>query len=400
MDDSVGQRIITARRVRRLTQQELADKAGISRSYLQKLETGSRPTSHSVLVKLARTMRVEVSRLTGQPYDTDPGPEDQLVHGVIPELRRVMLCYRDPSPSPLLPAREFEELYVAVEEVNRHRRAASYARVAPALPGLLTELGALALAETPGSLASREAYGLLAQVYRGVNSLAHKLGYLDLSTAALERVEWAARLSDDPLLVATARYLLAGAMLREGAYAPARRVLEQLERDLVDIESRDARGLFGAVLLKRVMVQARSGDVSAMRSDLDQAAEVAARLGGGDAVFYETAFGTAQVGIYRAAAAIEIGDYDTAVRDGSALVLPDDMPAERSSHHHIDQAHARLVAGDRGGAWESLRTARRIAPLHTRKHPRTRDTVGTLLRLERADDESRLGFARWAGVAI
>ncbi|MFE2869102.1 helix-turn-helix domain-containing protein [Embleya sp. NPDC059259] len=398
MDDSVGQRIITARRTRRLTQQELADKAGISRSYLQKIETGDRPPSHAALIKLGHAMHLEVSRLTGQPYDADPGPEDLLVHGVVPEIRRVMLCYRDPVPA-LLPPREFEELASQVDVVNRHRRAASYAQVAPALPGLLTELTTYALAQASGSLAAREAYSLVAQVYRGVNSLAHKLGYADLSTSALERIEWAACLSEDPLLVATAQYLLAGAMLREGAYAPARRLLTRVEANLLALDGRDARGLLGAVLLKRAMVQARAGDVSAMHSDLNQAAEVGDRLGR-DAVFYETSFGPAQVGIYRAAAAIEIGDYDTAVRDGGALVLPADMPAERSSHHHIDQAHARLVLGDRSGAWESLRAARKKAPLHTRKHPRVRDTVGTLLRLERADDESHLGYARWAGVTI
>lgn len=396
IDNSIGPRITDARTARHLTLQGLADRAKLSRSYVQKIERGERPPSQQAIVALARALRVDVTRLTGQPYDEDTGPEDQAVHAVIPAIRRVMLCYRTPEAS-LLPPREFEEMAAQVEVVNRHRRAADYATTAPTLPVLLTELTTYALSAPPDSMAAREGFALLAQVYRATNSLAHKLGYYDLSASALERVAWAAGQSQDPVLVATSRYLLAGAMTREGAYAAARQVLREVEDGLREVNGTEANGMLGATLLKRAVAAAAAGLPSEMDACLDEAAEIGARIGH-EGIYSDTPFGPAQVKIYRASTAIITDDYDTAVRDGGALVMPDEMPAERSSHHYIDLAHARVVTGDRPGAWSALREARRLAPLHTRKHPRVRDSVATLLRLERADDQTRLGFGRWVGV--
>ncbi|MYW00602.1 helix-turn-helix transcriptional regulator [Streptomyces sp. SID3343] len=396
IDDTVGRRITDARTARHLTLQGLADAAKLSRSYVQKIESGDRPPSHQALVALARALRVDVTRLTGQPYDEDTRPEDRAIHAVIPDIRRVMLCYRTPE-SLLLPPRPFEELHSHVQLVNRHRRAADYATTAAALPALLTELTTYALSAPSGSAAARAGYSLLAQVYRAANSLAHKLGYYDLSASALERVAWAAGLSGDPIMVATSRYLLAGAMTREGAYTAARQVLREIENDLRDCDAPGADGMLGAALLKRSIAAAGAVKRSEMNECLDEAAEIGARIGH-EGIYQETSFGPVQVEIYRASAAIMVDDFDVAVRDGGALVMPEDMPAERSSHHYIDYAHALVVTGDRPGAWAALRRARELAPLHTRKHPRVRDSVATLLRLERADDQTRLGFGRWVGV--
>ncbi|MGC0418540.1 helix-turn-helix domain-containing protein [Embleya sp. AB8] len=398
IEDSVGRRITDARNARHLTLQGLADASKLSRSYVEKIERGDRPATATALSAIARALRVDVTRLTGQPYDEDTGPEDRAVHAVIPAIRRVLLCYRTPEAS-LLPPREFEEMAAQVELVNRHRRAADYATTASALPVLLTELTTYALSAPADSQAAQEGYALLAQVYRATNSLAHKLGYYDLSTSALERVAWAANMSEDPVLVATSRYLLAGAMTREGAYGAARQILRDVEHDLRDVNTAEAEGMLGAALLKRAVAAAAAKLPSEMDACLDEAAEIGARIGR-EGIYSDTPFGPAQVEIYRASTAIITDDYDTAVRDGGALVMPADMPAERSSHHYIDLAHARVVTGDRPGAWAALRTARKLAPLHTRKHPRVRDSVATLLRLERADDQTRLGFGRWVGVTL
>jgi transcriptional regulator with XRE-family HTH domain len=399
--DSVGARVRMYRKLHQLTQQALADRTGVSLSYIEKLEKGARPATPGVLTALARALRVDVTRLTGQPYYEDTSAEDRTTHAVIPELRRVLLCYRSPQALELAP-RSVSQLRGDVERISRHRRAAAFAQVAPDLPTVLTELTHHALEAPVGSEERREAFSLLATGYRAANSLAHKLGYYDLSTSALERLEWAADQSEDPLMVATARYLIGGAMLREGAIDAGVHLLEEVVRDLVRLGVQRPRtvldtGVHGAVLLKLAILTARGHGSRDPWDYFEEARRLAASMPG-DVVVYETTFGPANVAIHEVAAAIEVGAPDDAVRMADAMTLPADLAPERASHHHIDIAHARLLTGDKDGAFADLQAARAIAPQHTRSHPRVRDTVGSLLRAERGNPESVAGFARWSGV--
>ncbi|MEU8785864.1 helix-turn-helix transcriptional regulator [Streptomyces sp. NPDC048637] len=85
-DDHTGARIAHTRKVRRLTQRELADLAHVSYSTLTKVEQGVLPASPSVLGALARSLSVPVTELTGQPY-LEELRQDQL-DGLINPLRR------------------------------------------------------------------------------------------------------------------------------------------------------------------------------------------------------------------------------------------------------------------------------------------------------------------------
>lgn len=395
--EGVGARVRTARGLRQMTQRQVADEARISLSYLEKVERGTRTPSHGALLGIATALRVDITRLLGQPdYATTAD-----IHGVIPELRRVLLCYRSPAALDTAP-RSLADIRADVERISRHRRSAEYAQMAPALPGLLTEVTHVALGATGDD--RRAAFGLLATGYRAANSLAHKLGFYDLSTSALERVEWAADQSDDPLGVATARYLIAGAMLREGAIGAGVRLLEGVQRDLIRLSAVRPRtaadtAVHGAVLLKLAILVARGHGSRDPEPYLAEAERLAANMGS-DEVHYETTFGPAQVGIHRTAALIELGFEDEAVAFGTQVLLPADLAPERASHHHIDLASAQLATGDRAGALLSLKKARALAPQHTQHHPRVRETAATLLRLERNGAESVASFARWSGVPL
>ena len=61
--ERVAKRLKTLRRRRGLTQQALAAKAGLSRTYLARLETARQDPTLSTLVKLAKALGVPVSRL-------------------------------------------------------------------------------------------------------------------------------------------------------------------------------------------------------------------------------------------------------------------------------------------------------------------------------------------------
>lgn len=61
--DQIGMRVKHYRERRKLTQERLAERAGISRTYLARLETGKHDPTASVLEKLAKALGVKIARL-------------------------------------------------------------------------------------------------------------------------------------------------------------------------------------------------------------------------------------------------------------------------------------------------------------------------------------------------
>jgi len=320
-----------------------------------------------------------------------------------------MLTYD--SPEDLLTApRPLEVLAEEVQHVSKMRQDGQYAPIGPLLPGLLTELTHTAL-EREGR-ESELAFWNLALAYRAANSVAHKLGYQDLSTATIERVAWASERSGDPYMPVMAGYLRLGAMVRQGTWRAAGLLAVELDIKLHQIQGTrwdDAsRGLLGAVALKKAVLEARQGRTDAAMRMIEDAIEIAAASGNRDGVHYETSFGPSNIKIHEVHIGMDTNSSQWALdrltawgrqegRDGS-WTPPVDLPAERRSHHWIDVAAAQLATGDRHEAFASLQRARHIAPNHTRFHPTTRATAEALQRADRHADDSVTGFARWAGV--
>ncbi|MCC3769811.1 hypothetical protein [Streptomyces sp. UNOC14_S4] len=127
----------------------------------------------------------------------------------------------------------------------------------------------------------------------------------------------------------------------------------------------------------------------------------------GDTTHYEMSFGPTNVRIHEVATLIDSGDTERALarlrergteQGRQEWEIPSGIVAERAGHHHIDVAAARLAEGDRVGAHRDLLKARRLSPNYVRFHPTVRSTAATLVRLDRSQDDSIAGFARWAGV--
>ncbi|MGW1200696.1 helix-turn-helix domain-containing protein [Streptomyces sp. NPDC002536] len=420
MSEHVGQRIRELRKIRQMSVRQLANAVAISTSALQKYENGTRHVPPGMLTRLAQALNVGPTHLTGQPY-LNGAETDTQAQAVIPDLRRVLLSYDDPDDL-LAPPRPLPVLIAETEHVSAMRRDSKYVPMGPLLPGLLTELTHVALsdrhstARRPGASLEqqqREAFRQLAICYRAVNSLAHKLGYHDLSLTAIERVQWAADCSDDGLMQATAGYLKAGAMVRMGSFASARRLLEglmeEVERMAPERSLPEAHmAVIGAMLLKLAILEVRDGHLERAQGRLAEARWYADRLPG-DTLHYETSFGPSNLRIHEVAVLIDSGDTEQALarirewgagQDREEWEPPADLARERSSHHYIDVASAKLAAGDRNGSYRDLVRAREIAPHHTRFHPTVRSTAATLVRLDRAQHESLAGFARWAGAQL
>lgn len=405
---TLGDRLRVARRTRNLSTAQLAQKVAVSASYIQKLESGARKASPSLVLSLAKALHFGPEVLTGQPYYGEPEAEDR-VHAVIPELRRLLLCYDSPDDLDIAP-RALPVLASEVDQVAALRRDARYAPMGPLLPPIITELTHVALGGRNGD--QTKAFWHLARAYRAVNSLAHKMGHHDLSNTALERVRWAADRSGDPLMQFTAGYLVAGAMLRQGAYSSARRKLVALRSELERLQpersfSDDALAVDGALLLKLAVLEARENNPDRADSFLREAEQVAGMAGNRDSLAYEMSFGPTNIRIHEVHTLIDMGDTEQALArltewspvSGGEWAPPSTTVGERSSHHFIDVASAKLAIGDRAGAFGDLKQARKVAPNHTRFHPSVRETTAALLRMDAHPSNELSTFGSWTGIS-
>jgi transcriptional regulator with XRE-family HTH domain len=392
---TIGQRIARARKLRRLTQAELAGRAPCSKSLIAQVERGHKPATPSLIVAVARVLNVDVTELTGQPYRGSNASTDR-VHAAIPDIRQA-IAYWDIPPELDTPPRPLPELAAEIGLVRRFRMEASYVKLGAILPRLVNELTAQAHALTGADRAG--AFGLLSDAYTAVDSMAYKLGYMDLFALAVERMEWAAKQSDDPLLPQVAAMRRSSVFLATGAWDGGMTLLDRASRDL-DADGSGEAGLSvsGTIHLRSAILAARAGRRGAAWESVRQAAEVAACIGH-DTRDYGLLFGPANVAIHQVAVAIELGDADEAVRRARELALPDDLPRERSSHHFIDLSRAWIWQGRYDRALACVARAERLAPQRTRYHPMARQTVTQLLDHQRRLPEPLRAIATRMGLS-
>ena len=235
--------------------------------------------------------------------------------------------------------------------------------------------------------------------YTAVDSMAYKLGYMDLFALAVERMAWAAGQSDDPLLRPVAAMRRSSVFLAAGGRDGGIILLARADHDIDQGQGDDATlSVYGTMHLRSAVLAARANRPSSAWDSMSQAAEVSARLGH-DTRDYGLLFGPTNVAIHAVAVAVELGDADEAVRRGSDLELPEDLPRERSSHHYIDLSRAWLWQGRPDKALACVTRAERLAPQRTRYHPMARQTVMQLLDHQRRLPEPLRGVATRMGIS-
>src|ERR1700728_3629211 len=104
---------------------------------------------------------------------------------------------------------------------------AGYAGLGALLPGLIKELAVHA--HQGGEKDRERAFRLLADAYTAVDSMACKLGYMDLVALAVERMAWAASHADDPLLRPVAAMRRSSAFMATGAWEGGLSLLDRAE---------------------------------------------------------------------------------------------------------------------------------------------------------------------------
>ncbi|MGW4662993.1 helix-turn-helix domain-containing protein [Streptosporangium sandarakinum] len=386
-NDGIGQRIASIRSARRMTQAGLAQTANVSLSMLRKVEQGTRAPSDGVLDAIAAALGIDPSRLLGGATHLDGR-----VHDTIPLLRQVIAAYDLPEDGPVRPA---HQLRAAVTEAVQWRLDAQYIRLSSTLPALMAEL--IRALNGSSDFNRANTVPLLVAIYRAADAVAYKYGYHDLSARLVELMRSTSHLIEDPLLAASTAYVRTEIFFAAQAYQAGLRAIE-MEIDRLPAEGqRQHLGVLGSLHMRAAVIAARAANPDAAMRHLAEARQLGDLVA--EAIYYGTAFGPDSVRIHEVSVAVSLGDryLQLALDAGTNWAPPPKMPAERRSGYYVELARAQLWAGLKEAAFESLKTARRIAPQHTREHPWVQADTETLLRLYRASSESLVGFAEWVG---
>lgn len=394
---TIGQRIARARRARGLTQFQLAHLVGLSHSWLTKAERGERPIDRmSLIVELARALKVDVTELTGQPYRADAA-RSRTPHSSVPALRRVLLGLEDdcaPDGPVVLPS-----LCARSRHVDHLRQNAAFAELGEVLPSLLDDLQA-ALAASTGS-DRMLVLELLAEACHAARSMLKKLGYLDLAWVAVERAAWAAHQRGDPVLLAANSWNRLEVYAASGATSAALRLALKTIADLDygdPMRSPAQTSLLGMMHLKAGLASAYLGRREDTWMHMAEADRAAALLGG-DRNDYQTMFGPTNALIHRIGLHVEFGEGAEALDLALTLNLTLLSSQERRARFHLDVARAHMQVRQHDRAARSLIASDRAAPEYLRNHPLARELVnGMMRRARRAISADLRGLASRLGV--
>lgn len=370
-DEGIGRRIARKRRARGLTQQGLAGRAYVSRSLIQQVETGRKSATPSLVAAVAAALHVDPSEIYGQPYGVENGRRDR-IHDAIDEMRRALACV-DVPPDPDIPPRPLEKLAAEVTQVRRLSQEAQHLQVGDRISALLTELSWHA-----NETSDRRAWTLLNNAQAVAVSLARRLGYNDLASFGLELAVAAAARSDDANLGRLAQLSRALLLMTIGAWDSGMKLVLRAG-DGMDFDAPASRAVYGALRLRSAILSARAGNAGDAWEHYGMAVEAAQQLPTRAPDFYGLQFHPLNVDIHGVAVAVELADFDEAIRRDMRLSLPSSISAERRAHHEIDVSRALVSTGRWDRALRRLLAAETIAPQMTRYHPMARESVIRLI---------------------
>jgi transcriptional regulator with XRE-family HTH domain len=397
MDDGeTGRRIAYWRERRGMTQQLFADRIGRSKSWVEKVEAGTRSIDKlSMIEVICEVLRIDLPVLIGRelPRDSDQCLDSTEVEAIRAALERYDGLTADPAEEP--PAvgqlrQRVDYLWLAFE-------AADYEVLGRALPAVLRDSQ-----RSHTALRAAASAQVLAETYQITASTARKLGEFDLAWIAGDRGLAVADEAADPLLTATGAYRVANALLAMGrvdaAYALNVSIASRLEPSL---QTPADRSVYGTMLLQAAIASARWGDNRESRDLIREAHEVGERVGPARND-YHTAFGPVNVGIHRVSTLVELGEGGTAV-EAAAVVPREDLgqlPRERRANHLVDVARGYSQWGRREQALATLLDAEQLAPAEVRCRPMARATITDLVHRSRGTAPPLLReLAARAGVA-
>lgn len=389
-DDTTGTRIKEQRKLARLTQRQLADRLPYSYSLLNQVECGAKPANLDFVAAVARVLRVDVTVLTGQPYVTEL-QQDRLA-GLVRPIREALDLY-DLGADDALPDQPAAQLVASAEQLCAQVRATRLRNAARLLPAAIADLTTAAWRAQ-----STELWRALASTYRTAHDIAVKLGYYDLSSVALDRMDWAAQKASDPCLAAIRQYMRALVYFREGEYTIGTRLIAAGHGVVAEAEQdREAIAVTGQLHLGASVIGARADDQAAVDHHIAEARRCSERTGDASEIHW-LSFGPTNVALHRMSAAVEMRQYDEALEQARQIRLPATLATSRRAHFLIDRARSEMETGRTEAALGTIVEARHAAPEQTRYHPGARETIKGLVHTSRRTPDSLGHMAAWIGL--
>jgi transcriptional regulator with XRE-family HTH domain len=356
-----------------LTQEQVAERSGISVDVIRKLEQHRKnsarlPTLHA----LARGLGAEVTALLGDPpaiASTGAPDSPELV-----ELRRAVmpsLVPRSPDMSDLA-ALSIGAVRQEIADGWSLYHSADFASLAPVLPGIIADSRLLASVGSPEQKSAGAA--ALGKSLQLAGHLSIRLGKTDLALSALERAADAAGDSDDPLLAPMVFNSVAWAYQRQNRLDDAAELAvaaaDGVERGKLDSAAKVR--VWGGLVMSAATSAARVGDYDQARDMMAAAEEGAGRLAvlpppEGDARLLSV-FSRSSVRIERIRLAVQHARPEEALRLADGIRLSPDIPLSWRTWLLLDVARAYTDIGDAESAVRTLEKLRRVAPMWMRQH--------------------------------
>ncbi|MFF2812756.1 helix-turn-helix domain-containing protein [Streptomyces sp. NPDC058000] len=382
-EPGIGERIARLRARRKLTQEGLAERAGLSVDVVRKLEQGVRRTARlSTLNALAAALDVETSALVGKPTTFEVRGDGE--QPSVLALRRAVspvseLLGEDPDPED---PPDIAALRTALHSTERIRREGRMAEIGALLPQLISDAKAVAHVSTGSAAAA--AQSVLAEAYQIAATTLAALGKEDAAFTALERSRTAAAKGDDPHLEAVGFSSLAWVLTKQGRLADAEHVaLSTAERIEPGFRSPPVElALWGILLLRAATAAVRRERRDTVRELLTLTGAAAARLGA-DRIDYATPFGPTNVGVAKVNFLVEMEDSAEALRTARTVPELRALPPTWRARFHVDRALAHAELNQDDGAVAALLAAERTAPEWMRYHSTSLRLVSELRGRER-----------------
>ena len=334
---TLGDRIAQIRRRRSMTQEELADRAGISADVVRKLEQNRR-TSAAIrtLHAVARALEVETSELLKQGAELDT--EDNGDTAQLLELRRTLTPSLANAETDQ-PAPDNETLRSQVLTATRAYQGSRYRVALGHIASLLSGAEVAASVRPDDSATSR----LLTCAYVTAARTLIQLRHEDLGYEAVRRSLLYAEKSGDEVLYATCGDGLNWILIRQARFLEAEETATKLASSIeprISTTDKVQLATWGRLQIQASSASARNNRPSQSEEYLSLARTAAARLGGTQMSLepYQTMFSVEMVSAIEIESAMVVGDPDR------ALYLSESTPIRKWEWGSTWERHLLTVA--------------------------------------------------------
>lgn len=392
MTETIGANLRQIRKARGKSLTTIGGLAGISASYLSRLESGDRALDRrSLVVALANALEVAPSEITRSAM-SQAGELDE--DGSLNAVRLALLFVSMGQPAgQVVPLKMLNHL---VNEILTAQRNCDYARVGAKIPSLIRDLHTTLAA-------GRDVRDLLRLVVlthvQGTQAWLGDTGASpDLAWQAATLAQHAAEQLDEPRYRAVSAFGTAFGLLGAGGFDMAAQTLAAADPGTDTSEDMQVSGM---LTLTSSLVSAAQGDTTERHAALDHAADLATRTGDANAMWF--GFGPSNVGVWRMSVALEAAEHAEAAKI-AGTVNPEALPSPTrvsAYYREYGRALARLPK-QRDHAVMMLRRAELISPARIHRHPFMRSVLAELLARAKRDAVGRelRGMAYRAGLPV